>query len=321
MKLEDQIYELMKKFAVEPAGKLLIHFRGKVENVGKQSDVKNPSSTAKTEIDEIIQNLFLEELHTIAPSVRVNAEETTSVKHLFAGSVEPGLTIHHDPCDGTLSYVHGSERFTTGYAISDENNNFTHTVIYVPAKKTLYFASPQEVGICKFVGRRPVILPLHEGFSKRIYNKRLLSEEGIARAEEAGFYVEDVHCSHLCIIETALGLAGAFLYGGSYPHDSMVPYAFAKKCGAGLVDRTGKPIKSSNLRVALVNAKGESMQQEAIEQNKENCFIKFERIPSVFYFSHWFWGRNVNALLGILSNERNLDMEYLTRYQKFEMSS
>jgi len=293
MELENKIYEFMKKFAVSPAGDIIIKYWGKVENVEKQSDIKDPGSTAKTVIDEVVQELFLADLYKIAPNVRINVEEKTTLKFLFkdnSGMVYT-MIIHQDPCDGTLSYVNKTERFSTGYAISDKNNNFTHTVIYVPAKKTLYFASPDEFGIRRFLDGKQIEFPILEERSKRIYNKRILSEKGITQLEKAGFYVEEVHCSHLCILETASGLAGAFLYEKSNIHDSMIPYAFAKKCNAQLVNANGNFVTEADMKI-----------------NIENGFIKFERLPSVCYFSaNAVKDGQMKEILGVLANKENLN--------------
>jgi len=289
--LENKIYELMKRFAVEEAGEIIMEHRGKVKDVKKRSDIKDRASIAKTAVDEMVQTLFLYELYKIAPHVRINVEEKTLLNYRFRGNIAPGLTVHVDPCDGTLSYVNGTERFSTGYAISDENNNFTHTVVYVPAKRTLYFASPDEFGIRRFLDGKQIELPILKERSKRIYNKRILSEKGITQLEKAGFYVEEVHCSHLCILETASGLAGAFLYEKSNIHDSMIPYAFAKKCNAQLVNANGNFVTEADMKI-----------------NIENGFIKFERLPSVCYFSaNAVKDGQMKEILGVLANKENLN--------------
>ena len=77
--LEDKIYGMMKKFAIETGGRIIMEYRGKVRNKGKKSDIKSVAGTAKTVIDEMIQELFLAQLYKIAPDVRINVEENIAV--------------------------------------------------------------------------------------------------------------------------------------------------------------------------------------------------------------------------------------------------
>ncbi len=283
--LEDKIYRMMKKFAVETGEEIIMKYRGKVRNKGKKSDVKSAAGMAKTVIDEIIQELFLAELYKIAPCVRINVEEKTPLRYLFRSN--SGITVHLDPLDGTLSYVEGSDRFSIGCAISDDKNNFTHTVAYFPALRTLVYAAPNEAGSIRYYcNDEDVTLRWSDSPSAVVYENRVFSETGKKALLDAGFEVRETHCSHLCIAEVALKTVGAYIYRKSNPHDSMIPYAFAKSYGAKVVDETGNPITGINMDVS-----------------NHGGFCKFERLPFVFYYSRSF-GRT-DEISDILSRPEN----------------
>ncbi len=82
------------------------------------------------------------------------------------------------------------------------------------------------------------------------------------------------------------------MYGKSSPHDSLIPYAFARKCGATLCDALGAPIDTS----------------KAIVHEKDGLPV-FERLPSACYFSPS--NPHIDAVLRILGDRRNLHLEYL----------
>lgn len=297
--LESKIFHLMKKFALQ-AGEICLKFRGKVTDVGKNEDnvmIGDAQSMAKTVVDEIIQELFLAELHKIAPKVRINAEEKTPLIYLFKTNKNAAYTVHQDPCDGTKSYVDMKKEFATGYAISDKNNNFTHTVVYVPMSDRMYAAASNELAIYDKNNKKYPIKK--QKYSNKIYAKRIFSERGKKEVEKSGFKVCDVLCAHLNIIETALGKAGAFLYGGSNPHDSFIPYAFAKK-----------------LHAKLFNIKGKEISAKDIKTKEEDGFIKFPRLPSVCYFS--IDKTKMRIIFDVLSKRENLHPEYLNKFAKFE---
>lgn len=294
-----KIFNLMKNYSLR-AGEILLKFRGKVTNIEKEGDnvIKGDAqSMAKTVVDEIVQEIFLAGLYKVNPKVRINVEEDTPLIYLFKENNGNLCTVHQDPCDGTKAYIDMKKDFATGYAISDKNNNFTHTVVYAPMYDRLYIASPEEFLIQDKKGEKYPIK--RQKPSNIIYAKRIFSKEGEEKIKKAGFKIFKVSCSHLNIIDTALGKAGAFLYGGSNPHDSFIPYAFATKIGAKLFNIKGKKISTKDIKI-----------------EKKNGFIKFARLASVCYFS--IDKEKRETIFNILSDKNNLHPDYLEKFAKFE---
>jgi len=180
-----------------------------------------------TDIDMEVQELFLERLFSLNKGVRINCEEETEKKEWFKGN--SGITVHQDPLDGTTSYLEGKEEFATGYGISDPENNFTHTVIYVPVRDRLYIASPEENRVLN--GKLEKIEEEIKPNYRIIFTKRALNDKGREQTRKAGFETYDIESAHCRIIDVALRKAGAYLYGQANPHDSLIPYAFANARG------------------------------------------------------------------------------------------
>lgn len=288
----DGIHRFMMEYAVE-AGRVLMQYRGKVKREVKEGGVGGDQAsggTALSVVDKIIQEDFLRELHKLLKGrkdVRINCEEDTPLQELFRGNNGELCTVHQDPCDGTDPYLDGFDDFATGYGISRGDNRFTHTAIYVPAQKLLYCASP--------IGNRildenldDVVLGHKIPEHRKIFSKRVLNDKGIKVAAEMGFVVEGVKSAHCRIIDVAMRRAGAYLYGGANPHDSMIPYAFADHSAVRLTDIKGNPIEGKDIVV-----------------NEERGLPKFERIPSVAYMPFEYPYRQ--EIMGILSDPANLD--------------
>jgi len=109
-----------------------------------------------------------------------------------------------------------------------------------------------------------------------------------------GYEISSMHCAHMRVLEVALGQATAYLYGLTNPHDSMIPYAFAAKCGAVLVDVNGKPISGRDMKLTV-----------------EDGIARFERLPSVVYLSaHAVGNGHMEKILAILKKPENLNQEY-----------
>ena len=291
----EQIYEFMQEYAIR-AGEILMSYRGKVVNKPKDASRsagadQEEGGLALTVVDEIIQEGFLWELSrfNFSPNIRINCEEETTLRELFRENKGELCTVHQDPCDGTKPYLDGKNDFATGYGISDPQNNFTHTVIYAPARDKLYVASPDS----DFVFNKneedlETTVTQSKPNYKRIFSKRVLNERGKQEAKKAELSVEDIESTHCRIIDVALGNAGACLYGKSNPHDSFVPYAFAKARETLLFDINGRPINGQNIVV-----------------NYKNGFPVFERVPSVVYINAE--NPHKDVIMNILSDTRNLD--------------
>lgn len=290
--------KLLKKFPLE-AGRIALAFRGKVKNAPKQSaplDIRpQKENRAKTVADEIIQELFLARVWREFPRLRVNAEEDTPIRTLLEQEqFLPGKApvIHIDPIDGTYSYLTGKKEFATGFALSSPSGNFTHSAIYFPALDRLCIASPRSFGVFdrtsrkrKFPGRT---------HTRLVFAKRIFSKAGVKEMTHNKFQVIAPPSAHYAVVMVALGKAAAFLYGVSNPHDSMIPYAFAKRCGVRAETLKGKKVKKSMLVPRICGRT-----------------VRYARIPSVCYFSCSTGEKNI--IRAILKNKKNLDAEYLAR--------
>ncbi|OWK27319.1 MAG: hypothetical protein US76_03710 [Parcubacteria group bacterium GW2011_GWA2_38_13b] len=296
---KNEIFKWMIKFALK-AGKIILEYRGKTQPVNKSHDLysgKNlTDSSVKTIIDDVIQELFLSEIYFKYSDYNINAEEKTPVKFLFRTKNE-NPCLHIDPLDGTKSYIDMKKEFTVGMAISDKKNNFSHTVIYAPALKKLFIASPNDYDILneklKKIPKKIIIK------SNIIYEKRMLSDAGIAKIKSIGFEIKKPLSAHLAIIGTVLGENSAFLYGGSQVHDGLVPLAFAIANGVKPLNAKGKEIKNTDI-------------QTKIEENE----LKFARIPSLCYFSKT--EKKIKNVLEILSKKENLHPEYLSKFATYD---
>src|SRR3989344_1829079 len=224
------LYEFMQAYALR-AGKILMGYRGKVKDKGKDPANsigidQEESGLALSIVDEIVQEGFLWELSRFdfSSRIRINCEEDTATRDLFRGNVGELCTVHQDPCDGTKPYIEGKDDFATGYGISDSQNNFTHTVIYAPARSRLYVASPDDdAHVLNGELETVVESEQFEQNYKRIFSKRAFNDRGKQEAQKIGLQVEGVESAHCRIIDVALGNAGAYLYGKANPHDSFVP--------------------------------------------------------------------------------------------------
>jgi len=291
----DKIYSSMKSAAIE-GGRILLKCRGKVEDLADKNKVAihdeyAAQALAKTIVDDVVQELFLARLFQVCPQVRINVEEETPLKYLFQGN-QHFLTSHCDPCDGTLSYLEGKDEFATGYAISDAENNFTHTVVCIPTRGRVFAASPQKHCIFNLSNEQNPDFTLEDGSSSKIvFAKRILSEKGEKMLLSAGLKLGKTGSAHTGIIDVATGKAAAFIYGLSKPHDSFIPYAFATACGAQVYDATGKVLTGRDIVVQC-----------------ENGFPVFERVPSVCYFKD---ADVKSVILEILSDKSNLHPSYV----------
>ncbi len=108
------IYQLCKSLLV-PVTLIALKFHGKVANDQKQSpDLSGTSqdqarTSAKTDIDELIQDIFLHKLLEAGMSsiVSVDVEEDSELIEKFTKDGDLKLVI--DPIDGTLNYIDPSD--------------------------------------------------------------------------------------------------------------------------------------------------------------------------------------------------------------------
>lgn len=299
----DKVYRVLKLTAYR-AAKILLKYKGKVENIGKADSEggtfgvdEAKARMAKIILDDVLQELLLADLYRIGVQVRINTEEDTPLLTLFEDSQKPVCTVHCDPCDGTLCYLGGGNDFSSGYAISDSKNNFTHTVIAMPGWGQIFLAAPNTDAMVLDMQRHPIPCPVADRRSRQIYNKRMLSEIGVAVLEKAGFVVSSlIPSSHAAILQVALGRAGAFLVNGGNVHDVLIPYAFASKLNTTLLNSAGYPIDFAQLTFRGTGRR-----------------VQFDRVPSVCYVS-LEEDSDRQILFNILSQRINLHPDYLERW-------
>lgn len=294
----EKIFKWMINFSVL-AGEALVRNRGKLSPIIKDGSNILTDSSVKTILDDVIQELFLSEVYLKYPEFLVNAEEDTPLKFLFQAKNKGEKRVsflHLDPLDGTKSYLDMNREFTVGMAISDNRNNFTHTVIYAPMFNKIFTASPKRWAIFNKKLRL-----CHDRIKRNyhlIYEKKLLSEKGQVAIKKLGFVIKKPLSSHLSILKTALHESGAFLYGGAQVHDGFIPLAFVKAQGLKPQNVFGEEIKNSDIKISI----------------KDNMPV-FLRLPSLCYFSS---EEGRKAILDILSVKENLHPEYLKKFAMYE---
>lgn len=297
-KTSHSLFSWMQQFAVT-AGAIALSRQRNITDIGKArydlaGGKESAAGSAKTVVDEIIQELFLAHVSMRWPNISINVEEDTPLVSLFTYTQKrkkSSLAIHLDPIDGTLSYIKGEKEFAIGLAISDARNIFTHTVVYAPALKKLYVASPMRRVVQS--GSRIINSAPRKNPPRIIYEKRLLSEQGRHKLQALGFAFAPLQSSHLAIINTSLGHASAFLYGASNPHDGMIPAAFAKAYGVLPYTTKGKLLRPSDLDFTYTGQ-----------------FLSFSRIPSLCYYS--CDQKMQTKIKEILLQKENLHEEYVS---------
>ncbi|HEY9585591.1 MAG TPA: inositol monophosphatase family protein [Candidatus Paceibacterota bacterium] len=294
--------------AVVDAGEIVLQCRGRVRNTGKDTydldhSVRNISGMAKTDADEMAQELILARMLPFRSVIDVNAEEDTPLTKFFAlpSATRAKWTLHMDPIDGTAAYLGGKDDFAVGMALSGHGGIFTHSVILAPARRVTYVCTPSGAHITHN-GKRKSFVQRSATPSNVVCEKRLLSASGRRAVIQLGFVLTEPSSAHLDIIGTAMGTRAAFLYGGSNVHDSLVPLPFARALGIAPCDRFGHIITGAHMR----------------EKIREGHFVRFHRIPSICYVSPLIPPPIKAALFTILSNSRNLSPEYLERFSKQE---
>lgn len=251
--------------SVMDAGKVMMSFRGKVQNKSKnQAGDLTEAGMAFTEVDEIAQEIILAKLYDVNPKFMVNAEEDTPLRKLFKGN-QHDITVHIDPIDGTLSYLNGKDTFSSGCAISI-SGQFTHTIIHAPARGLLYTASPEGYEICKVSANSSI-----SQFSKKtLFAKKIFSENGIKALEGLGYEViPDNYGAHVSSIDAILDDIAGLIHGFTNPHDMLVAAAFARAKNKVPYGIDGKEVLGKDLVMRI-----------------EDGLPVYERIPVVAYFSN-----------------------------------
>ncbi len=282
-----QIYKGLKSAAID-AGNVMMKYRGKVENRGKtRYEDSTAAGLAFTDIDVISQEIMLSRLYSIGANVMVNAEENTPLRKLFEGNISD-VAVHIDPIDGTLSYLEGRGTFACGCAISIDGI-FTHTIIYAPARGTLYSASPYSRGIA-------LVSPdvSWDRFSKKtLFAKKVFSEKGLEALRSLGYdVIPDNYGAHVSSIDAILDDIAGVIHGFTNPHDMLVASAFARIFGKVPYGIDGMDVTSKDLVMRI-----------------ENGLPIYERIPIVGYFSR----KDKDKILPLMLDEALWDSKFLEK--------
>lgn len=273
MSREKKLFELLKKLAVQ-SGKLALPYYGKIASQSKLVPLHaHVRETPVTALDHGIQELVLASLlQNGYEDYAFNGEEDTHLKFFFPQELDNGICIHCDPIDGTKAFVNGTFAFCVGFGLSrmrKGKHEFFASVVYNPIAKQLYWAYDGKTS-----AHSPMVPP-----QKIAFSKFRITPEGKKAVEALGYSFGERGSAHLGIIETALGQSAYCALRHIEVHDALIPYAFARAMGIVPVDVAGKKL-GPLFDLPIKNH-------------------KFERIPSIIYFS----GKEAQKeLLPILQN-------------------
>lgn len=279
--------------AVMDTGKIIMNYRGKVKNKGKEyhSDA-TAAGMAFTDIDEIAQEIILAKLYNRNPKVMVNAEEDTPLRRLFKGN-QNDITVHIDPIDGTLSYVDGKDTFSSGCAISIKGQ-FTHTIIHAPARGLLYHASPENHEILR-IGKD---YSASQFSKKTLFAKKIFSDKGIKALGKLGYEViPDNYGAHVSSIDAILDDIAGVIHGFTNPHDMLVAAAFARAMNKIPHGTDGNEVTGKDLVMRI-----------------EDGLPVYERIPVVAYFSN----EDKDKILPLMCDRLLWDKRFLEKIESIK---
>jgi len=136
------------KNAMYEAGKLAQTQQSTIKNIGKNAENLSGDNeytkkcrTAKTIIDEKIQEILLIAATKLldAPNVNLDAEENTFSKKYFSSTFIPNAAVLIiDPIDATLDYLLGNSSYRINVGLV-EKGAVLASLIYFPARKEFYF--------------------------------------------------------------------------------------------------------------------------------------------------------------------------------------
>ncbi|MFW9786854.1 MAG: inositol monophosphatase family protein [Candidatus Thorarchaeota archaeon] len=233
------------KAIVVSGGLILNSYRGKVINQPKESDLPREqvqeSSTAHTIVDDLVQDVALQILHSTFPDIAVNAEEDTPRVKLFS-SDRTGFCFHLDPLDGTLAYTRNRDDFAIGAAFSD-NLTFVSSAIYFPAQDRLYsakrgFGTNVEDGL-----GNPLVFLSDSDPEPYFTQKRC--ERLLPIIEKMNLTKLDIMSAHQSMIALAEKRTKILMYRMASPHDFGIPQVILEEAGGICSDQYGNEITYS----------------------------------------------------------------------------
>lgn len=234
--------EILKTIVIT-GGLVLNSHRGKVSNQPKVSDLPpgqvRESSTAHTIVDDLVQEVSLQILHSRFPEVAINAEEDTPRVGLFSDDKEK-LCFHLDPLDGTLAYTRNRDDFAIGAAFSI-GLRYTSGAIYFPALDRLYLAGRGTgVQVEDGLGRR---LDFNSGSKPQFHYVQKRAEVLMPVLEKMHLTPLDIMSAHHSMIAVAEGRARVLLYKMASPHDFGIPQVILEEMGGVCSTITGADIE------------------------------------------------------------------------------
>jgi fructose-1,6-bisphosphatase/inositol monophosphatase family enzyme len=228
---------------VVTGGLILNAFRGKVENIPKKSDLPSDkvreSSTAHTMVDDLVQEIALEILHSHLPEIAINVEEQTPRMEMFKNN-KSGFCFHLDPLDGTLAYLSNRDDFAIGAAFS-RDLEFVSSAIYFPALDRLYHAEKGK-GVNVQTGSGTKLSFVRPEKPKNMYIQKRC-ENLLPFVQEMNLDPFNTMSAHHGMIAIAEGNARVELYHMASPHDFGIPQVIVEEAGGICTDLEGNPIK------------------------------------------------------------------------------
>lgn len=239
--LNDNYMDVLRTIVLV-GGKVLTSMQGKVTNQPKRSDLPpekvQSSSTAHSEVDDLVQELALEILRSHLPTIQTNVEEDTPRTSMF-GQNKSKYTFHLDPLDGTLAYLQGSDSYCIGAGLS-KGVDFFASAIYLPARDELYMAERgkgttmmNSLGVEQTFERRT-------NPAKKFVQKRC--DNYLPVLEKIGLVPFQSMSAHYSMLAVAKGEVQVQLYHMASPHDFGIPQTLVEEAGGVCTNEQGQPV-------------------------------------------------------------------------------
>lgn len=251
----DQMMITLKK-----AGSLATSLQGKVVNKGKliehlpnDSALVQAQRSAKTEVDDTVQEILLSAAAKVLDSSKVllDAEENTPTVKLFS-TASASLSLVIDPLDGTYEYLSGKDSYAVCVGLI-EAGRVISALIYFPKRDSLYFLSSiqQPCLIKNFSSsKNGKIIHLQSGRdhqnSNLVYVNNRVTAEYINHLRQNGYKVitedqPDVNWLD-ALINCILGKYSAFIAHTPQIRDVLLGALIEKMAGGYAITWTGKKL-------------------------------------------------------------------------------
>ena len=240
--------------AVRQAGVVAKAFQGKVQNEGKdvegvsqnESDRVKAQRSAKTLIDEVVQDIVLMALLDEKDNIMLDAEEKTSLSKLFSSEGKE-VSVVIDPIDGTLEYLEGEDNYSICVGVI-EYGEVKLAVVYFPARDIAYVVAPDGKS---YVYRSfseegnsvPEAVALPDTFKRTFLVNSRVPEDVSAPLRGEGFAVEDDQGNAaVALLSVLSGGACAYLCDYRQIRDILLGAVIGKARNGFAKDSDGKPL-------------------------------------------------------------------------------